>query len=48
MEVIVTSNTSIFGHDEQLLVVRPAETLDGAFVPLTTSAKNFLRLSRTQ
>ena len=44
LEVIIAPHRALFGYDEQLLVLRPAERFDCAFVPLYTSVSPTLHL----
>jgi hypothetical protein len=46
LEVIVAAHRSIRRDDQQLLVFRPPQTFDCAFVPLSTVSAMFYRLSR--
>jgi hypothetical protein len=39
LEVIVASHSAVSGDDNQLLVLGPSQTLDGAFVPLSKKCR---------
>ena len=35
-EVVIAAYSPIISHDQQLLILRPVETFDCSFVPLTS------------
>lgn len=45
LEVIVASHSAVSGDYNQLLVLGPSQTLDGAFVPLSKKCRASAKLS---